>query len=226
MSTLSISGMGLCQCGCGGKTWIPKYSDAKYGYIAGQPVRYITGHHKALPRGTSRLIVVEGILCRTIPLPHGKEAIVDIKDYPRLSRYRWHTTDSKDGKLYAVRDTKTGTIKMHQMIRKVPKGKEIDHKNINGLDNRRCNLRTCTRSQNNANRRKRKGCSSQYKGVRLHRLTGKYTAQIRYGNRTHHLGYFVPEVDAAIAYDEVARKVFGKYARFNFPREGERGIND
>lgn len=94
---------------------------------------------------------------------------------------------------------------------------EVDHANGDRLDNRYCNLRICTRTQNQQNRgqpRLRKCVpSSRYKGVRR---SGKWAAQIGENQKKRHLGLFETEQEAASAYDRAARQIFGPFARLNF----------
>ena len=88
---------------------------------------------------------------------------------------------------------------------------EIDHKNVDGLDNRIENLRECTPSQNIANRKSWSKCG--LKGVRFQ--SGKWTAQI-YINKKHvHLGRFPSKDEAHAAYAAKAKEVFGDFARMS-----------
>jgi len=91
----------------------------------------------------------------------------------------------------------------------------IDHINQNKLNNRRNNLRVCSRSENGANRSIPKTNTSGYKGV--YRIKNKWMAQIGIKNKSIYLGCFDEKVDAAIAYDTAATKAFGAFARLNFP---------
>jgi hypothetical protein len=102
---------------------------------------------------------------------------------------------------------------MHRLFAGAP-GMDVDHINGNGLDNRRCNLRPATRSQNNMNRAKRRGVS-KFKGVSPKR--GKWRAYLKTGKKQHNLGVFESEYDAARAYDVKAKEMFGEFARVNFP---------
>lgn len=94
-----------------------------------------------------------------IPLTQGKFAIVSDADYKRLSKYKWHAHRDKNGILfYAERydkKRKPHIVKMHREIMKPPKGLVVDHRNGDGLDNRRSNLRVCTTAENNEYSRKR-----------------------------------------------------------------------
>jgi len=93
----------------------------------------------------------------------------------------------------------------------------VDHINMDPSDNRLSNLRQATKSQNGANRKKKVGSSSEYLGVGWHKRAGKWKASISLGGLTSHLGLFASEEDAAIAYDNAARKAHGEFAAFNFP---------
>jgi len=83
-------------------------------------------------------------------------------------------------------------------------------------------LRLADQGLNNQNRRPQRTCrgivcSSRYKGVSLHKATGRWRAMITLNRRTRSLGLFAREIDAALAYDAAARELFGEYARPNFP---------
>lgn len=100
-------------------------------------------------------------------------------------------------------------------------GPETDHRDHDGLNNQRSNLRP-GRGVNQRNARPQLGGTSQYKGVCWYtplRGQGRWKAQIRATGMSRHLGYFLSEVDAAHAYDTAARAAFGEYAVVNFPIE-------
>ena len=155
---------------------------------------------------------------KKIPLTQGKFAIVDDEDYPLLNRWSWFAHNER-GYWYAVRKH----VRMHRFILGAKKGQEVDHANGNGLDNRKSNIRICTISQNQANanlRQEQK--TSQFKGVCWHKHSRKWRAQIKVNGEKIHLGCFLNEIDAARAYDVVARHYFGEFARTNFQREEEK----
>lgn len=158
---------------------------------------------------------------REIPLTQGKVALVDDKDYQRLSVHSWHTWRSTSGVFYARRTTKNPsrvTILMHQeVIGKPEAGLEIDHKDRDGLNNQRSNLRFVTHSENMMGQKTIKG-TSRFKGVSWRASSNKWRALIRVGGRLNHLGYFTDEEDAARAYDAAALEHFGEFARLNFGR--------
>ncbi len=151
---------------------------------------------------------------------NGTEVLVDDADYAWLSQWRWHILRPK-GRPYAAR-RESGTRKkrgayiyMHQAIAMPSPGLQVDHVNGNTLDNRRKNLRACTRSQNNMNTRPRKGCRSRFKGVCWRADRHRWKARITAGGKVSHLGLFETEEEAARAYNNAARRLHGQFARLN-----------
>ena len=112
---------------------------------------------------------------------------------------------------YAV----VGRELLHRLIMKPSEDMEIDHKNLNKLDNRRCNLRICTHSGNMMNRGKQKNSSVVYKGVTLNKgcKRKKYQARITVNGKTYFLGNFKRSEVAGVAYKEASKKYHGKFAR-------------
>ena len=153
---------------------------------------------------------------KTINLISGKVALVDDADYERVSRHKWYS-DKKARTEYAQGKMKGNkTIRMHRLILDVPRGTEVDHINGDGLDNRRSNLRLCSRAENTRNRRKIKGTSSKFKGVYWYKNAKKWSASIMSNDKTIYLGFFTDENLAAKAYDKKAKELFGKFAKLNF----------
>jgi hypothetical protein len=101
-----------------------------------------------------------------------------------------------------------------------PKGKIVDHRDRNGLNNTKQNLRLATRSQNNCNTMHRRG-SSKYRGVSREKETGKWKCKICFNGICIYLGLFEAEEDAARAYDKAAKELHGEFASLNFPAEKE-----
>jgi hypothetical protein len=105
------------------------------------------------------------------------------------------------------------------------KGRVVDHRNNDGLDNRRANLRPATQSQNMINRPKKPNTASKYRGVRWDKSRNLWYSEIHFrykGRRIRKfLGRFKNEIDAAKAYDEAAKKYHGEFARLNFPSEAK-----
>lgn len=155
---------------------------------------------------------------KKILLTQGKFALVDDKDFKRLNQWKWYAYKHRHT-FYAQRYVDGGggkTVAMHRFILglKPNDGKITDHINNNGLDNRRHNLRACDSQQNNFNQKARGG-SSRFKGVHLHKKTKKWVAVIGYNNKKIHIGLFSCEIEAAIAYNNVAKKLYGEFAYLN-----------
>lgn len=159
---------------------------------------------------------------REIHLSKGQVAIIDDCDFDLVAGIKWYALKKKYQSRtdwYAVAtklNGSTSSLRMHRLITNAVAGQMVDHKNGNGLDNRRPNLRICTCSQNNQNRRRLSTKSSQFKGVRWHKQTSRWESRIMLNKVSIYLGCFTNEHDAAIAYDAAARNYFGEFALTNF----------
>jgi hypothetical protein len=146
---------------------------------------------------------------RLICLRKGKFAIVDGDDYERLSKFNWRARRF-DNVWYAIRwvrksEKSNKTIAwMHRAVMDAPEGLLVDHRNHNGLNNRKENLRIATFSQNMQNRRKiRIPCSSKYKGVMYRKgkeRRKKWRASIKAQGRFIELGMYATEIEAVENY--------------------------
>ena len=159
---------------------------------------------------------------RRTPLTQGQYAQVDELDYERVSLFRYFAHWSRSvNKFYAVRKgagttTERYEVPMGNDILGLPISQLVDHINsLDTLNNRRFNLRIGDRSKNRINTQKAAGCSSIYKGVSWSKRNKRWHAEISLHGRRFHLGYFVKEVDAARAYNEKAKELFGEFARLN-----------
>lgn len=157
---------------------------------------------------------------KTIQLTKGQFALVDDEDYDFLIQWKWCALKGTSS-YYAVRSRslKEGTKKfifMHRSIMNSPEGLQVDHKDHDGLNNQRSNLRNCTRSQNHQN--KRPQGVSKYLGVSKHGDRG-WRAKIKYNGRYVELGHYKSEELAARIYDREAKIHFGEFANLNFPNK-------
>lgn len=149
---------------------------------------------------------------KTIPLTRDKVALVSDLDFVWLTRYEWRAIRSASGIWYAQTGPRSRVVWMHRLIKGKP-NYLVDHKNRDGLDNRRRNLRTATRSQNGANRKINSNNKSGFKGVWWDAQRGLWRASIRLHGKAINLGWYRDPAAGGRAYKKAATKLFGEFAR-------------
>ena len=158
---------------------------------------------------------------RVIPLSQGQYALIDEQDHALVKGYHWFAVYVRF-KWYAatcVRSKADGKWRQLRMHTVIMGAHGIDHRDGNGLNNSRSNLRIATQAQNCKNRSKtRAASSSPYKGVSWHKRIGKWQAYIMVNYQRQHLGSFDNPIEAAKAYDAAARAANGEFAKVNFPK--------
>jgi len=157
---------------------------------------------------------------KKIPLSQGRFALVDDADYKWLSLHKWTLFPRKDRRgnpltPYAYRKEGRKTVLMHRVIVGAKRGQYTDHKNRNGLDNRRANLRICTQRQNNFNRGSKRGSSSQYKGVHWCNRSQRWIAKAHIGGKAYHFYQGTDERKAALAYNAGIKDLHGEFGCVN-----------
>jgi hypothetical protein len=158
---------------------------------------------------------------KEIPLSQGLIVLVDDEDYEWLKQWKWRRQKGHKT-FYAkrhIQGNKNAQILMHREILKKKLGGELgqrlvtDHRNGNGLDNRRENLRLVTRSINHQNTPPYCNNTSGFKGITRNRK--KWMSRIVVNGYVIHIGTFESPRMAALAYNITAHKHFGNDAYFN-----------
>jgi phage-related protein len=154
-------------------------------------------------------------MTKQIALTRGMVTLVSDCDYEELNKHKWSA--QKGGKtFYAVRRNFLSNVSMHRVILNIPYGAQVDHKDGNGLNNTRSNLRIATRSQNQANRKISSNNTSGFKGIYWNAGFRKWRAIVICNKKTFYAGYYDTAEEAARAYDKKARELFGEYAKTNY----------
>lgn len=147
-------------------------------------------------------------------------ALIDDEDWPLVQQYKWHIA-YMNGNMYAHTEFSIANgqtrkvVSLHRLIMGIDSVLGVDHKDHNGLNCVRSNMRFATVQQNAANSRIRSDNRSTYKGVCRDNKRRKWRASIQVNGMHKHLGYFDNVLDAASAYDEAAKEVFGEFAYRN-----------
>jgi hypothetical protein len=149
-------------------------------------------------------------------------ALVDDEDYERLiAGPRWHAAKYRNT-WYAMRHVRINgkSVKefLHRRVMNCPTGKQVDHKNRNGLDCRKSNLRLATPSENGLNGRARKSLSG-FRGIKRVNGTHWQPRIIINGKSVARFGSYIDPEEAARVYDNLARRYYGEFACLNFPSD-------
>ncbi|MGL5327904.1 MAG: hypothetical protein ACRDD7_01460 [Peptostreptococcaceae bacterium] len=151
---------------------------------------------------------------------HGDfEVMIDLEDVERCSKHSWHIQKiyRSDTLFYVKSCINKKHMLLHRFITHTTKNNDVvDHINGNGLDNRSCNLRAVSQSDNLKNRTKERNFTkSEHNGVYWYDCikNPKWVAYITLNYKRKHLGYFDRLEDAIAAREEAEEKYFGEYIR-------------
>ncbi len=155
-----------------------------------------------------------------IELTQGKVAIIDEEDWFKIRGFNWHMNHERAGRMYAHamfnwNRNKHQSFKLHRILLSVNTNQIIDHINRQTLDNRKSNLRICSRNQNQHNHGVSKKNKSGFIGVYYNKKDHKWFAQIRNNNKLIYIGYFTNPIEAARARDKKAIELHGEFAKLN-----------
>jgi hypothetical protein len=159
---------------------------------------------------------------KEIPLTQGKVAIVGAEDFAWLSDRRWHAHER--GRTWYARSTIKSmgvqrTVFMHRVILEhhgydLTTG-EVDHINGDGLDNRKSNLQIISHAENIRKSRTQVNNKSGFRGVSWHKQDHRWQVFIEVDQVRKYVGSYRTKIAAALAYDEAAKKYFGRFAKLN-----------
>lgn len=167
------------------------------------------------PKGLSKLQVEKVGQVKTIPLTQGKVALVDDADWGWLMQWKWTLlTGSRSDNLYAQRKVKEVCVLMHRLITDAEVGTEVDHRDKNGLNNQRYNLRVGSKNNNCWNRSAYSNNKWGMKGVHYSVRDKVFKSQIQVFGKGIYLGTFSSPEAAHEAYKVAAVKYHGEFARF------------
>lgn len=149
-----------------------------------------------------------------VSLTRGLESVIDSADVQLVTGRRWYAEQKRNRITYARSASWVGgkakMVGLHNLI--ISGAQCVDHRNGDGLDNRRANLRAATFADNARNARLRKDNTSGFKGVK--RNGSRWNGQIRVGGKRLHLGSFATPEEAHAAYRLAAVQHFGDFANF------------
>jgi len=155
---------------------------------------------------------------KRIRLTQKKWAKVDDEDFVHLNKWKWRFNSPGDAVRWTLGSHKIRKlIILHREIMSPPVSKVVDHINHDRLDNRKTNLRICSRSENCRNSVKSSLNTSGYKGVYWDDTRKRWRTHIRINKlKRIKLGDFTSKLEAARAYDSAAKKYHGEFAYCNF----------
>jgi hypothetical protein len=165
----------------------------------------------------SRALVIQGDIVM-VPLTRGCHAVIDAADIPLVEGSNWSAIVSKRRKaVYAGRVKQVAgqqkMILLHRHLMSAPDGMQVDHKDGDGLNCRRENMRLCTHADNQINKGVRVGTRSGLKGVSWEERAGRWKSEITLRGKKKWLGYFDTPDAAHAAYVRAAIDLHGEFAR-------------
>lgn len=153
----------------------------------------------------------------SVPLTRGQTSLVDVRDFFKVAWLNWCALWVPGAKcFYAVRSVqinkRTRLLYLHRELLGITGTSiQVDHINHNTLDNRRCNLRVASVSQNSMNHRRYANNTSGFTGVSYNSSLRKWLAHICVGGKQLHLGVFDTAEEASEAYQDAAKMYFGEF---------------
>ncbi len=162
------------------------------------------------------IISIDGVECVKAFTGIGKYFLVDKDYWFTINTGRWDVDLHGYVKRCFPVNGKIKVLKMHRLIMNAPNGVDVDHINRNRADNRKCNLRLATRSQNSLNRLKDCDNTHGFKGIEPYGKNKNYwRASLGINGKRVRVNGFTNKIEAAIAYNFLAKHYFGQFALLN-----------
>ncbi len=183
----------------------------KHGKVRGNPYRTMLDPNEFIILEKEKIVEIK--FCDQQGWDLKEKALIDLEDFDRVKEHKWYLNN-----FGYVRTKHKISIALHHFVLDIlpKKGRYVDHANMNKLDNRKCNLRFCTKGENSANCKLRKDNKTGYKGI------FKYSRnkwKTRIGGK--HIGVFVSPEEAAMAYDQAILQKYRGFAQINFGKGGD-----
>lgn len=149
-------------------------------------------------------------MVKEIPLQNGMVALVDDEDFERVNKFKWcYLIDNK------VEDVENGDCGLGYFILQPNKGEAVVRIDKKILDFTKKNLRVISRNKVPHTSKGQSGSTSKYKGVSWRKDMNKWRARVRIDGKEKHLGYFINEDAAALAYNKAAKEFYGEHSYQN-----------
>lgn len=149
-----------------------------------------------------------------------KPFLIDKEDREKLRQYEWKV-DVVRPNYKRIVSRQTRNVRLGRFLLGIIDGCVVDHRDGNGFNNQKQNLRIVTYSQNAMNSKISTKNKTGYKGVSMTKY-GRYDAHACINGKQYYIGRYLTAEEAAHAYDKFARTIHGEYGCYNFPTGGER----
>ena len=196
----------ICNCDCGTDNILVTVSNLRNGSVSScgcYKKEIVTEKNKKENR-----YIFEKDIVRVLTSKN-EEFIIDKDDYEKIKDHTW----SLDGNGYARTGFDNSQIKLHRYVTDAPDDMEIDHKDGNILNNRKSNLRICTRQENAMNLKLSKNNTSGHKGVYFDKTCNQWFSVINYKKTRINLGFYKSQIDAIKARQDAEKYYFGEFRR-------------
>lgn len=153
---------------------------------------------------------------KEINLTNGGIALVDDEDFVKLSSYKWHRHDERTlqyARVALYGSGKQQILLMHRVVMNAPAGVDVDHRDGNGLNNQKNNLRLCTDQQNSMNLKLFRTSTSGHKGVSWSKQSKKWESYIWFRRKKIRLGEYKEKADAITARENAEKELYGNWSR-------------